>query len=94
MRLPHVSVISDARKSRRLAKKKGIFVTVVMNIWEACCLNCPMQQSFNEPDFIVADEKLILHLRRGKVWLGHLVATLHHLVEPGVHCHAGVGALA
>lgn len=35
-----------------------------------------------------------LHLRRGKVWLGHLVATLHHLVEPGVHSHARVGALA
>lgn len=37
---------------------------------------------------------LSLHFRGGKVWLRHLVSTLHHLVEPGVHSHAGVGALA
>lgn len=35
-----------------------------------------------------------LHFRWSKVWLGHLVATLHHLVEPSVHSHAGVGAFA
>lgn len=37
---------------------------------------------------------LNLHLGKGEIWLGHLVATLDHLVEPGVHGHAGVGALA
>lgn len=37
---------------------------------------------------------LNLHLGKGEIWLGHLVATLDHLVEPGVHGHAGIGALA
>lgn len=34
-----------------------------------------------------------LHLRWSKVRLGHLVATLHHFVEPGVHRNARVRAL-
>ena len=33
-----------------------------------------------------------VHFWRCKVWPGHMVASLHHLVEPGVHHHAGVGA--
>lgn len=50
---------------------------------------CSSDPSWFEASFQV----LSLHFRGGKVWLGHLVSTLHHLVEPGVHSHAGVGAL-